>query len=78
MADKNNGYLNGSYLIICLMISNLCFHKQAFDSYNISVLIRSIIMNEVSKKISKIDNNSIKCNNVGKMANILSSDMNNI
>jgi hypothetical protein len=78
MKNSNSGYINASYLIMCLIISNLCFHKQAFDSYNISVLIRSLIMNEVSKKISKINNFCIKHNNIGKMTNILSCDMNSI
>ncbi len=59
-----------------MILSNIVFLNQNVYGYGLPNRIRGTIISVINKKITNLTSFVAKKNNLGKMINILSSDMN--
>jgi hypothetical protein len=63
-------------IVILLTLSNIIYQNENYYGYGLPNQIRGTIISSINKKITNLTSFVAKKNNLGKMINILSSDMN--
>lgn len=74
--DMKSAYSWGGGVVVSLFVSSTCRHQGWLHGQNIMNRSRLLFVNTIYKKINKLSAYSIKEANLGKVINLISSDLN--
>jgi hypothetical protein len=63
-------------MVLSLTIANIFFQNQCYHNYAMANRVKGTLISSLNKKITTLSSFVIKKNNLGKILNILSADMN--